>query len=96
MYDVNIILGVFEPLPPLWPQNLFCLSANLVHFLTPPSPFCADVIYGSPSVSPHSLLSTIMKSSGVRTCDGCNEDHRQKWLPLADLAVPSFKVGVAA
>ena len=32
----------FEPLPPLFPQNLNCLSANLIRFLTP---FCADVIY---------------------------------------------------
>ena len=37
---------MFYPLSPLCPQNLYCLSANLIHFLTP-SPFSADVIYGS-------------------------------------------------
>ena len=39
--------GIFGPLSILCLQNLYCLSANLGHFLTPPSPFCANVIYGS-------------------------------------------------
>ena len=35
--------------PPLvCPQNLFCLSANMGYLLTLPSPFCSDVIHGSP------------------------------------------------
>ena len=44
--------GDFLPLmiPPLCPQNLYCLSATSVHYLTPP-PVCADVIYGSPQRS---------------------------------------------
>ena len=45
IYDVHIFLGFFWP--PLCPQHLFWLSANLLHFLSP-SPFSADVIYGSP------------------------------------------------
>ena len=36
--------------PPLCPQNLYYLCANLWYFLTPafPGPFHSDVIYGSP------------------------------------------------
>ena len=30
-------VGLFLPPPPLCPQNLYCLSANLGYFLTPPS-----------------------------------------------------------
>ena len=43
LYDVHRILGFLTP-PPLCPQNLYCLSANLGPFFT--SPFCTDVIYG--------------------------------------------------
>ena len=36
----------FSTPPPLCPQNLYCLSANLGYFLSPTFP-CSDVIYGS-------------------------------------------------
>ena len=43
IYDVHRILVFFYP---FLPQNMYCLSANVLHSLTP-SPFSADVMYGS-------------------------------------------------
>ena len=34
--DVCRIVGFFDPLPPLYLQNLYCLSANFVRLLTIP------------------------------------------------------------
>ena len=51
MYDVRKIFGfcVPTPYPPLSEFNyMYCLSANLRYFLTPPPLLCEDVIYGSP------------------------------------------------
>ena len=37
IYIVHRILGFFDPLSPLCPQNLYCLSTNFVHYSPPPS-----------------------------------------------------------
>ena len=42
--DVHKSLGFFYLLPPLCPQNTYCFSANLGHFLTPP-PHSARTFY---------------------------------------------------
>ena len=42
--------GFFYPHPPLCPQNLYRVFANVLHYLTP-LPFCADVMYGTPPPS---------------------------------------------
>ena len=44
MYDVH---RIFDPLPLLWPQFILFIC-KFAAFLKPPSPFCTDVIYGSP------------------------------------------------
>ena len=57
--------------PPPGPQNLYCLSANLLHFLTP-SPFSADVIHGSPFVRARYTSRSNLRILSRSSC-------REKW-----------------
>ena len=57
--------------PPPGPQNLYCLSANLLHFLSP-SPFSADVIHGSPFVRARYTSRSNLRILSRSSC-------REKW-----------------
>ena len=52
----------WTPSPTLCLQNLYCLSANLLHF---PHPFFANVIYGSPLAKPGYDVKYPMKLSSL-------------------------------
>ena len=61
--DVHLILGFLTPKPPSLPQNLYCLSANLVHFFTP-SPFMRGRHIWKPLLAPRFCDPLARSSSG--------------------------------
>ena len=60
IYDIHILDAFLDPLAPLCPQNLHCLSANLGYFLTPLS-----ILFGRHIWKPLGRLRLSVNGGGV-------------------------------